>query len=60
MTIFTLRSLKKDFGIKELLTDASFSLDEEDKVGLIGTNGSGKLTLLKMIAGIKSIDSGDC
>jgi hypothetical protein len=28
MTIFTLRSLKKDFGIKELLTDASFSLDE--------------------------------
>jgi ATP-binding cassette subfamily F protein uup len=59
MTIFTLRSLKKDFGIKELLTDASFSLDEEDKVGLIGTNGSGKSTLLKMIGAIKSIDSGD-
>jgi ATP-binding cassette subfamily F protein uup len=59
MTIFTLRSLKKDFGIKELLTDASFSLDEEDKVGLIGTNGSGKSTLLKMIAGMESIDSGD-
>ena len=56
MTIFTLRSLKKDFGIKELLTDASFSLDEEDKVGLIGTNGSGKSTLLKMIAGMESID----
>ena len=51
MTIFTLRSIKKDFGIKELLTDASFSLDEGDKVGLIGTNGSGKSTLLKMIAG---------
>jgi ATPase subunit of ABC transporter with duplicated ATPase domains len=50
MTIFTLRSIKKDFGIKELLTDASFSLDEGDKVGLIGTNGSGKSTLLKMIA----------
>ena len=59
MTIFTLRSIKKDFGIKELLTDASFSLDEEDKVGLIGTNGSGKSTLLKMIAGMESIDSGD-
>ena len=59
MTIFTLRSIKKDFGIKELLTDASFSLDEGDKVGLIGTNGSGKSTLQKMIAGMESIDSGD-
>ncbi|MCC3469611.1 MAG: ABC-F family ATP-binding cassette domain-containing protein [Microcoleus sp. PH2017_06_SFM_O_A] len=45
MTIFTLRSIKKDFGIKELLTNASFSLDEGDKVG--------------MIAGLESIDSGD-
>jgi ATP-binding cassette subfamily F protein uup len=59
MTIFTLRSIKKDFGIKELLIDASFSLDEGDKVGLIGTNGSGKSTLLKMIAGLEPIDSGD-
>lgn len=59
MTIFTLRSLSKDFGIKEILKDATFSLDEGDKVGLIGTNGSGKSTLLKMIAGLEPIDSGD-
>jgi len=59
MTLFTLRSVKKDFGIKELLKDAAFSLDEGDKVGLIGTNGSGKSTLLKMIAGLESIDSGE-
>ncbi|MCP2731028.1 ABC-F family ATP-binding cassette domain-containing protein [Limnofasciculus baicalensis] len=59
MTIFTLRSLKKDFGIKEILKDATFSLDEGDKVGLIGTNGSGKSTLLKMIAGLEPIDSGE-
>lgn len=59
MTIFTLRSVKKDFGIKEILRDASFSLDEGDKVGLIGTNGSGKSTLLKMIAGLEPIDSGE-
>ena len=59
MTLFTLRSLRKDFGIKEILKDASFSLDEGDKVGLIGTNGSGKSTLLKMIAGLESFDSGD-
>jgi ABC transport system ATP-binding/permease protein len=59
MTIFTLRSVKKDFGIKEILKDASFSLDEGDKVGLIGVNGSGKSTLLKAIAGLESIDSGE-
>ncbi|BAZ31629.1 ABC transporter-related protein [Cylindrospermum sp. NIES-4074] len=58
MSIITLQSVKKDFGIKEILKDASFSLDTTDKVGLIGTNGSGKSTLLKMIAGIESIDSG--
>ncbi|MBD2426386.1 ABC-F family ATP-binding cassette domain-containing protein [Phormidium sp. FACHB-1136] len=59
MTLFTLRSVHKDFGIKEILRDASFSLDEGDKVGLIGTNGSGKSTLLKMIAGLEPFDSGD-
>ncbi|MBZ8179467.1 ABC-F family ATP-binding cassette domain-containing protein [Oscillatoria salina] len=59
MTIFTLRSVKKDFGIKEILRDASFSLEEGDKVGLIGTNGSGKSTLLKAIAGLEPIDSGE-
>ncbi|MEB3341509.1 ABC-F family ATP-binding cassette domain-containing protein [Okeania sp.] len=58
MSIFTLQSVKKDFGIKEILKDASFSLDPNDKVGLIGTNGSGKSTLLKMIAGLEPTDSG--
>jgi ABC transport system ATP-binding/permease protein len=59
MTLLTLRSVKKDFGIKEILKDASFSLEEGDKVGLIGTNGSGKSTLLKMIAGLEPIDGGE-
>ena len=58
MSLLTLRSIKKDFGIKELLRDASFTVEEGDKVGLIGTNGSGKSTLLKMIAGLESIDAG--
>ena len=58
MSIFTLQSVQKDFGIKEILKDANFSLDAADKVGLIGTNGSGKSTLLKMIAGLEPIDGG--
>lgn len=58
MSIFTLQSVQKDYGIKEILKEASFSLDASDKVGLIGTNGSGKSTLLKMIAGLEPIDGG--
>jgi ATP-binding cassette subfamily F protein uup len=58
MSIFTLQSVNKDFGIKEILKDANFSLDPTDKVGLIGTNGSGKSTLLKMIAGLEPVDAG--
>ena len=59
MTILTAKSLKKDFGIKEILKDASFSIEEQDKVGLIGVNGSGKSTLLKILGGIEVADSGD-
>ena len=58
MSLITLQSVKKDFGIKEILKEATFSIDGTDKVGLIGTNGSGKSTLLKMIAGIEPIDGG--
>ncbi len=59
MALLTLRSLAKDFGIKEILKDANFTLNEGDKVGLIGINGSGKSTLLKIIAGLETYDRGD-
>jgi len=59
MTVLTVKSLRKDFGIKEILKDANFSIEEGDKVGLIGVNGSGKSTLLKMLAGWEAYDGGE-
>lgn len=59
MAIITIQSLSKDFGIKEILKNASFSIDDKDKVGLIGVNGSGKSTLLKMLSGLEPHDGGE-
>lgn len=59
MTVLTARSLHKDFGIKEVLRDANFTLEENHKVGLIGVNGSGKSTFLKILAGLESPDGGE-
>ena len=59
MTLLALRDISKDFGIKEILRDASFSIEDGARVGLIGTNGSGKSPLLKMIAGLEPNDSGE-
>ena len=59
MTVLTARSLRKDFGIKEILREANFTLEENQKVGLIGVNGCGKSTFLKMLAKIEPIDGGD-
>lgn len=59
MSVLTLKSVVKDFGVKEILRDASLSVETGEKVGLIGTNGSGKSTLLKIMAGIEPSDGGD-
>jgi ABC transport system ATP-binding/permease protein len=58
MGILSVRGLRKDFGIKEVLRDGNFSIETTDRVGLIGTNGSGKSTLLKMLAGLEPADGG--
>lgn len=49
---------KKAFGSREILTDASFSIDEEEHVGVIGPNGAGKTTLFRALVGEEKLDSG--
>ena len=43
--------LSINFGSRQLLTDVNFYLNEGDKVGIIGINGTGKSTFLKVLAG---------
>ncbi len=51
-------NLTKSFGVNVLFQDITFGLNEGDKVGLIAKNGTGKTTLLNLIAGADSPDSG--
>ncbi|WP_178021786.1 ABC-F family ATP-binding cassette domain-containing protein [uncultured Paenibacillus sp.] len=58
MNILTVEQLTKTYGEKVLFQDASFGMDENDKIGVIGVNGTGKSTFLKVIAGLEQADSG--
>ena len=58
MNILTLEKVTKGFGEKELFRDVTFGIHEGDKIGIVGINGTGKTTLLKMIAGLEEADAG--
>ena len=58
MNILTLDHISKNYIGRMLLDDASFYLEEGEKVGVIGINGTGKSTLLKIIAGLEEPDGG--
>jgi ABC transport system ATP-binding/permease protein len=58
MTVLTVESIAKSYGVKPLLEDVSFSLEHNGKMGVIGPNGSGKSTLLRIIAGLERPDGG--
>ncbi|KHO39447.1 ABC transporter [Clostridium tetani] len=58
MNLISVENLSKSYGEKALINDISFSINEGDKIGIIGINGTGKSTLLKIIAGIESYDNG--
>lgn len=58
MIELALNNVAKYFGATEVLTNITFEIQESEKVGIVGGNGSGKSTILKIIAGIEQCDKG--
>jgi ATP-binding cassette subfamily F protein 3 len=59
MTVFSCNGLSLSFGMDEILHDVSFSLNEGDKLGIVGINGAGKSSLFKLITGQYCLDQGN-
>lgn len=57
--ILTIENLCKTYGEKILFNNVNFSLTDGDKIGIVGVNGTGKSTFIKVIAGITPADSGN-
>ncbi|MGG3887308.1 ABC-F family ATP-binding cassette domain-containing protein [Brevibacillus panacihumi] len=58
MQILSVENLSKSYGEKRLFENISFHIAEQQRIGLIGVNGTGKSSLLKIIAGLDTPDSG--
>lgn len=58
MNLLTAEHLTKVFTQRRLLDDTDFSINEGEKIGVIGINGTGKSTLLRLIAGLEEPDEG--
>lgn len=58
MNVLNIEHVSKMFGEKKIFDDVSYGVHEGEKIGIIGINGTGKTTLLKIIAGIEEPDEG--
>ena len=58
MNIINIELISKIYGEKVIYEDASFGIQQGDKIGIVGINGTGKSTLLRMIAGEETPDAG--
>ncbi len=56
--IITIENFTKSYGEKQLFAGVNFSMEDGDKVGIVGVNGTGKSTFLKAIAGLTPVDEG--
>ncbi|WP_101698406.1 ABC-F family ATP-binding cassette domain-containing protein [Clostridium minihomine] len=56
--LLSAEKISKNYGMKQLLQDVSLYLNEGNRVGIIGINGTGKSTLLKILAGVEPPDQG--
>lgn len=54
----TVDNIKKSFGERTLIKNGSFFVDNKDKIGIVGSNGVGKTTLIRMILGEETLDGG--
>lgn len=59
MNLLTAKEITKIYTDKNLFTGADFSIEERDKVGIVGINGTGKSTLLRILAGLEEPDEGE-
>ncbi|HEY0457895.1 MAG TPA: ABC-F family ATP-binding cassette domain-containing protein [Pyrinomonadaceae bacterium] len=58
MNILSLENVSKNYGIKPLFENVQLGFEETDKIGIIGANGSGKTTFLRVVAGAETPDTG--
>ena len=56
--MISVERLKVEFGVKPLFSDASFVINERDRIALVGKNGAGKSTLLKILCGMQKPTDG--
>lgn len=59
MIMLSCNKVSKTFGVETILENVSFSVNEGDKIGIVGVNGTGKTTLFKVITGILPHDRGE-
>lgn len=59
MNILNIEHISKIFGDKTIFDDVSLGVHQGDKIGVLGVNGTGKSTLLKIIAGLETADEGE-
>lgn len=58
MNILSLENVGKSYGVKPLFDNVTIGLEDRDKIGIIGANGSGKTTFLRVVAGTETLDTG--